>query len=67
MKIWFGGVNIEGATAVLMSHGVEPSLPVRLPSLGVRKVRAPLHAAFVTISFRSTIWRAPKAFWITGT
>ena len=42
----YGGVDVRV---------VEPSLPVWITSLGVWKIRAPLRAASVTISFRSTI------------
>ena len=37
LKIGLGGVNLAVATAVLTSRGMEPSLPVRLTSLRVRK------------------------------
>ena len=60
-------VNLAVAAEVFMSRGVEPSLPFRLTSLGFRKMRAPLRAASVTISFGGTIWRAPKVSWIPGT
>ena len=56
--IWI--VNLAVTTVVLTSRGVEPSLPVQITSFGVRKMCAPLYAASVTISFRSTVWHAPK-------
>ena len=55
LKILIGGVNLAVATAVLTSRGMETSLPVRITSLGVRKMRAPLCAASVTISLESTV------------
>ena len=67
LKIWIGGVNLEVATMVLMSHCVEPSLNVRLTSLGVWKMCTPLCSMSVMISFGSTIWRAPKVSNIFGT
>ena len=66
LKFLIRGVNLAVATAVLTSHGVEPSLPVRLTYLGVRKMRVPLRAASVTISFRSTVCRVSKVFHIYG-
>ena len=60
LKFWLGGVNLAVATSVLTSRGVEPSLSVRLTSLGFPKMRASLRAALVIISFRSTVWHAHK-------
>ena len=37
LKHVIGGVNLEIATVVLTSRGMEPSLPVRITSLGVHK------------------------------
>ena len=67
MKFGLWRINLAVAKAVLTSRGVEPYLPVRLTSLGVRKMCAPLRAASVAISFGSTIWQAPKVSWIPGT
>ena len=59
MKFGIWRVNLEVATAVLMSCDMEPSLPVRITSIGVRKIHAPLRAASLTISSGSTVWSAP--------
>ena len=67
IKFGLWRVNLAVATAVLTSRDRELSLPVQFTSLGVREMRAPLCAATVTISFWSTIWRAPKISWIPGT
>ena len=67
MKIWLGGVNLAVATAVMMSCGVEPSLPVWITSLGVRNMRAPLCTVSVKIYFGSTVWRVPKVTRISDT
>ena len=60
MKFGICRVNLVIATAVFTSHGEEPSLPVRLNSLVVQKMRAPLRTASVMIFFGITSWRAPK-------
>ena len=60
LKIGHGGVNLAVTTSALTSFGVEPSLPVRLTLTGVRKMRAPLLDASVTLSFGNTVWGAPK-------
>ena len=67
MKFGIWRVNLAVATAVLTYRGVDPSLHVRLTSLGVQKMRAPLRAASVTIFFGSTVWRAPEVSRIPGT
>ena len=67
MKFELWRVNLAVATAVLTSRGVELSMPVRLTSLGVRKMPATLRAVSVTISFGSTVWRASKLSHITCT
>ena len=67
MKFELWRVNLAVATAVLTSRGVELSMPVRLTSLGVRKMPATLRAVSVTISFGSTVWSASKLSHITCT
>ena len=67
MQFGLWRVNLAVATEVLTSCSMDPPLPVRLTYLGVRKMRAPLRAASVMIYFWSTVWRAPKVSWITGT
>ena len=54
----YGGVNVPW-------HGAVPARPDYLPRSP--EMRAPLRAASVTISFRSTVWRAPKVSRIPGT
>ena len=66
LNLGLGGINLAVAMAVLTSCGMEMSLPVHLTSLGVRKMCAPLRDASATISFGSTVWRAPKVYWIPG-
>ena len=67
MKFGFWRVNLTVATAVLTSCGLDPSLSVRLTSLRVQKMLAPLYAVSVTISFGNTVWREPKVSRIPGT
>ena len=55
LKLGLGGVNLAVDTAVLTSRGVEPSLPVWLSSLGVRKMCASLSAASMKIFFGITV------------
>ena len=67
LKLGLGGFNLSVATVVLTSHGMEFSLPLRITSLGVQKMRAPLRVVSVSISFGSTVWHTPKVSRITGT
>ena len=67
MKYGILKVNLLVSKTVLTSRGVDPTLSVRITSLGFQKMHAPLHAASVTISFGSTVWRAPKVSRIPGT
>ena len=60
LELGIGGSKLAFALAELTSHGVEPSLPVRLTFLRVRKMHAQLRAVSVTLAFRSTLWRKPK-------
>ena len=53
-----GEFNLGGVMEVYTSRGVVLSLPIWLTSLGVRKTRAPLHAASVTITFKVGGWHA---------
>ena len=66
LNLGLGGINLAVAMAVLTSRGMELSLTVHLTSLGVRIICAPLRDASATISFGSTVWRAPKVYWIPG-
>ena len=60
LKLGLWRVNLEVATTVLVSCGVEPSLPMQLTFLGVWKMRTLLRAASVMISFESTACITPK-------
>ena len=66
MKFGLWRVNLAVTTEVLTSRGMDPSLTVRLTSLRVQDMCAPLSVKYVTISFRSTVWRTPKVSRITG-
>ena len=50
-----GKINLDFSSE-LTYHGVELSLAVRLTFPGVRKMRAQLHAASVTLAFWSIVW-----------
>ena len=58
--------NMVVDTAELASCGVEPSLPVRLTFLGVRKMHVPLRTASVTLAFGIPVWRDPNISCICG-
>ena len=66
-QIWTGEVNLAAATAVFPSRGVVPYLPLLFTSHWVRKIRAPLRATSVTISFDRTVWYASKVSLILDT
>ena len=65
-ELGIGVFNLTVTTTVLMSRDVESSLPVRLIFLGFRKMcaplRAPLHAASVTLAFGRNIWHKPRIY-----
>ena len=62
LELGLGGFNLAVATEDLTSHGVDPSLPVRLTFLGVQKTRVPLCAASVTLTSGIIVWREPKIY-----
>ena len=66
VKLGLGGINLSFITTVLTCCGVEPSLCVRLASLGVRELCVPLCAVSVALAFGSTVWRVPKVSKICG-
>ena len=64
LKLGLEKTNLEFFSVALTSLGAEPSLLIPLTFLGVRKMRAQLRAASVTLAFRSTVWSGLKMYYM---
>ena len=61
-----GGVNLEGLMEVFLSRGIFLSVSFRFTTTWFWKARALLHAASVTISFNTIVWRAWKVLLLSA-